>query len=94
MYFVMNTKPGNDTLLNLHTVGLRQATHGSIFRQEAVLQVDHCLADLLIFGQHVVVIQHHLEVLVQREGAGELEHPERKRDDNQMKESSNCFSFH
>lgn len=83
MYFDINTKLRNDALLNLHTVGLRQATHGSIFRQEAVLQVDYCLANLLIFGQHVMVIQHHLEVLLQREGAGELEHPERKRDDNQ-----------
>lgn len=58
-----------------HTVGLRQATQASIFGQEAVLQVDQRLSDLLVFGQHVVVVQHHPQVLVQREGAGELEHP-------------------
>lgn len=61
-----------------HTVGLREATRGAMFGQEAVLQVDHRLADLLIFGQHVVVVQHHPEVLIQREGTGELEHPERE----------------
>lgn len=62
-----------------HTVGLRQAAHGSIFGQEAILQVDHRLSDLLVFGQHVVVVQHHPQVLLQREGTGELEHPERTR---------------
>lgn len=60
-------------------VGLRQATHGSIFGQEAILQVDHRLSDFLVFGQHVVVVQHHPKVLLQREGTGELEHPGRKR---------------
>lgn len=58
-----------------HTVGLGQATQGSVFGQEAVLQVDHSLPDLLVFGQHVVVINHHPKILLQREGAGELKHP-------------------
>lgn len=60
--------------LNLHTVGLRQSAHGSVFGQEAILQVNHRLADLLVLGQHVVVIKHHPQVLLQREGAGELKH--------------------
>lgn len=60
-----------------HAVGLWQAAHGSIFGQETVLKVDHGLSDLLVFGQHVVIIQHHPKVLLQREGTGELEHPER-----------------
>lgn len=67
-------------------VGLRQATQGAVFGQEAVLQVDGRLADLLVSGQHVVVVHHHPEVLVQREGGGELEHPDGKEegDDNNI----------
>lgn len=68
-----------------HAVGLRQATHGSIFGQEAVLQVDHRLSDLLVFGEHVVVVQHHAEVLLQRERTGELEHPGATRGSNRRK---------
>lgn len=64
--------------LHSHAVGLRQATQGSVFGQEAVLQVDGRLADLLVSGQDVVVVHHHPEVLVQREGACELKHPDRK----------------
>ncbi len=75
----LEPKSKNDQAVYSHTVGLRQTTRGSVFGQEAILQVDHRLADLLVFAQHVVVIQHHPKVLVQREGAGELEHPERKR---------------
>lgn len=63
-----------------HTVGLRQATHGSIFGQEAILQVDHRLPNLLIFGQHVVVVYHHSKVLLYRQGTGELKHPGEKKD--------------
>lgn len=61
--------------LHSHTVGLGQATQGSVFGQEAILQIYHSLPDLLVFGQHVVVVNHHPKVLLQREGAGELEHP-------------------
>lgn len=69
-----------------HTVALRQATEGSIFGQEAVLQVDDRLADLVVLGQHVVVVQHHAEVLLQREGTVELKQPEKKpgRDDAKL----------
>lgn len=61
--------------LNSHTVGLGQATQGSVFGQEAILQINHSLPDLLVFGQHVVVVNHHPKILLQGEGAGELEHP-------------------
>lgn len=37
-------------------VGLREATHGPVSGQEAVLQVDDGLSDPLIFREHVVVI--------------------------------------
>lgn len=66
--------------LNLHTVGLRQSACGSVFGQEAILQVNHRLADLLVLGQHVVVIKHHPQVLLQREGAGELKHSKKNRE--------------
>lgn len=59
-------------------IWLWQATHGSIFGQEAVLQVNHRLADLLVFGEHVVVVQHHAKVLFQWERTCELKHPVEK----------------
>lgn len=79
----INNRCSSGSCVYSHTVGLREATHGSIFGQEAILQVDHRLSDLLVFGQHVVVIQHHPKVLLQREGTGELEHPGEKTTDGQ-----------
>lgn len=76
-----------------HAVRLRKATHGSIFGQEAILQIDRRLSDLLVFGQHVVVIQHHPKVLLQGEGTGELEHPERKRGDNRRRTVKGLKAF-
>lgn len=73
----------NSTSLDLHTVGLWQAAHGSVFGQEAILQVNHRLTNLFVFGQHVVVIQHHSQVLLQREGAGELKHSKKKKNKKQ-----------
>lgn len=61
--------------IHSHTVGLWQATHGSMFGQEAILQVDHRLSDLLIFGQHIVVVQHHSQVLLYWQGTSKLKHP-------------------
>lgn len=66
--------------LNLHAVGLRQSAHGSVFGQESVLQVNHRLTNLLVLGQHVVVIKHHPQVLLQREGASELKHSKKNRE--------------
>lgn len=63
-----------------HAVRLRQSAHGSVFGEEAVLQVNHRLADLFVFGQHVVVVEHHPQVLLQGEGAAELKHSEEHRE--------------
>lgn len=64
-------------LSHSHTVRLGQTTHGSIFGEEAVFQVNHGLSDLLVSGQHVMIIEHHLQVFLQREGAGEFKHPDK-----------------
>ena len=61
-----------------HAVGLWQATVGVISGQEAVLQVNHGFADLLVAGQEVMVIDRDFQVLVLRQEACHLEHPKKK----------------
>lgn len=61
--------------ISLHAVCLRQATIGVVSRQEAVLQVNHSLADLLITGQEIIVIDGDLQVFVLGQETRHLEHP-------------------
>lgn len=61
--------------MSLHAVGLWQAAVGVIARQEAVLQVNHCLADLLITAQEIVVINRDFQVLVLGQETRHLKHP-------------------
>lgn len=64
----------------VHAVGLWQATIGVVSRQEAVLQVDHSLADLLVTSQEIIVIDGDLQVFVLGQETRHLEHPERNRE--------------
>lgn len=58
-----------------HAVSLRQATVGVVSGQEAVLQVDHGLADLLVTGQQVIVVDGDFQVFVLGQEAGHLVQP-------------------
>lgn len=62
--------------ISLHAVSLRQATIGVVSRQEAVLQVNHSLADLLVTSQEIIVIDGDLQVFVLGQETRHLEHPE------------------
>lgn len=62
-------------LVYLHAVRLRYATSSPVFGDKTVLQVNDCLSDLLVFGHHIIVIEGDLQVLLQREGAGQFKHP-------------------
>lgn len=61
-----------------HAVGLRQAAVGVVSGQEAVLQVDHSLAHLLVARQKIVVVHGDLQVLVLRQETRHLKHPTHK----------------
>lgn len=61
--------------VHLHTVGLWESAASPELGQQPILQVDDCLPDLLIFGEEVIVVECDLQVLLQRQSAGQLEHP-------------------
>ena len=61
--------------LHLHAVGLGESAASPKLGQQPVLQVDNRLPDLFVFGEEVVVIEGNLQVLLQRQSAGQLEHP-------------------
>lgn len=50
----------NESTYHSQTIRLGEPTSSSIAGQEAVLQVNHCLPNLLILRQHVIIIQHDL----------------------------------
>lgn len=56
-------------------VGLWQATVGVVSGQEAVLQVDHGLADLLVTGQQVIVVDRDFQVFILGQETGHLIQP-------------------
>ena len=64
--------------MHLHAVGLGESTAGPELRQQPVLQVNDRLPNLFILGEEVIVIEGDLQVLLQRQSAGQLEHPARK----------------
>lgn len=55
MHFPHNPKSAN-TQIPLHAVSLWKATVGVISGQEAVLQVNHCLADFVVTIQEIIVV--------------------------------------
>ena len=62
-------------LVHLHTVGLWEPTTSSKLGQQPVLQVDDRLSNLFILREEVIVVESDLQVLLQRQSAGQLEHP-------------------
>lgn len=54
---------------------MRKTTIGVVSGQEAVLQVDHRLANFLVASQQIVVVDGDLQVLVLWEETRHLEHP-------------------
>lgn len=65
--------------MSLHAVGLWQAAVGVISGQEAVLQVDHCLANLLVAAQEIVVIDRDFQVFVLGQETRHLKHPKQNK---------------
>lgn len=61
--------------VHLHTVGLWEPTTSPKLGQQPVLQVDDRLPDLFVLGEEVIVIESDLQVLLQGQSAGQLEHP-------------------
>lgn len=61
--------------VSLRAICLRQATVGVISGQEAVLQVNHCLTNLLVAGQEIVVVDRDFQVLVLGQVTRHLKHP-------------------
>lgn len=78
MHFPHNPKSPH-TQISLHAVGLWQATVGIVSGQEAVLQVNHGLADLLVTGQEIVVIDGDFQVFVLGQETRHLKHPEQNK---------------
>lgn len=61
--------------MHLHTVRLWESAASPKLGQQPILQVNDCLPNLFIFGEEVIVIECDLQVLLQRQSAGQLEHP-------------------
>lgn len=64
--------------MSLRAVSLWEAAVRIISRQQAVLQVNHRLANFLITSQEVIVIDRDLQVLVLGQETGHLKHPKQK----------------
>lgn len=61
--------------MHLHTVGLWESTASAKLGQQSVLQVDDRLPNLFVLGEEVIVIECDLQILLQRQSAGQLKHP-------------------
>lgn len=74
MHFPHNPKSAH-TQIPLHAVGLWKATVGVISGQEAVLQVNHCLADFVVTIQEIIVVDWDFQVFVLGQETRHLKHP-------------------
>lgn len=68
------------TQISLHAVGLWQATVGVISGHEAVLQVNHCVADFVVTIQEIIVIDGDFQVFVLGQETRHLKHPEQNKE--------------